>query len=132
MFSDFHSLFDDARELMIDFHSVVVQFCYDTTAEDAVWYDMPATLERNASEADLYRQGQTAQLTRQKCHFLFERKHFKRDTNGQPIMPDENSAVMHDGFMWRASQGDRETIWSPEDHEGQVIRFRTTQQEPVE
>ena len=119
MFSAFQNMFDDARGLLLDMHAVDVLFCYDETVESPV---LRATLERNSSEADPWRKGEGSQLTRQQCHFLFEKASFQRDTSGNSLMPTENSVVLHDGYKWRASQADRLTVWVPEDHEGQVIR----------
>jgi hypothetical protein len=127
VFSAFQEMFDDARDMLLDMHSVDVLFCYDETVESPLWHPMRATLERNASEADLWRKGEGSQLTRQQCHFLFEKADFQRDTSGNTLMPTQNSVVLHDGYKWRASQAERMTVWAPEDHEGQVIRFRTTQ-----
>lgn len=129
MFSEFQNLFDDARSMLLDLHAVDVFFCQDTTVGNPVWRKMRATIERNMSSADPNRPNAGPQLSRQACHFLFEKAEFRDDDNGQKIMPGVNSVVRFDGWMWRASQVDRMGIWQPEDHEGQVIRFRTTQQE---
>ena len=127
--SEFSEMYGEVRELLLDMHSVTVQFCYDESVAEPVWYSMRVTLERNSSEADRYRKSEGSQLTRQYCSFLFEKGDFARDNSGYTRLPGTNSVVLHDGHKYRASQGDSTTVWSPEDHEGQVIRLRTTEQE---
>ena len=129
MFTEFQNLFDNARGLLLDMHGVEVDYCSDVTVSPQRWRKMSATIERNNSSADPNRPNAGAQLLRQSCHFLLERKEFPEGEDGRKIMPSASSAIRFDGYVWRASQTDRLGIWQPEDHEGQVIRFRTTQQE---
>lgn len=126
--SEFQQLFESARPLLLAMHAVPVRFCYDYSAASPVWLKISATIERNSSEADLSRAGKiVSENSRQFCAFLIDRKYFTQDDRGNFLMPDENSAIEHDGYLWRASRGDRKTYWVPEDHEGHVIRFTTAQ-----
>lgn len=126
--SEFQQLFESARPLLLAMHAVAVRFCYDISVESPVWIPIRATIERNSSEADLSRPGKiVSETSRQFCAFLIDRTYFRRDEKGNFLMPDENAAIEHDGYLWRASRGDRKTYWVPEDHEGHVIRFTTAQ-----
>lgn len=129
--SEFTNLFQAVRPLLMQMHTV--QVLYKTDEADAAepWRSLSVSLERNSSEADVFRSRETADFTRQYCDFLIERCQLPMEADGAPIWPTARSVIQYDGSYFRASVAGRETAYTPEDHEATVIRFRTTEQERV-
>lgn len=132
MLSEFQKLFETARPLLMAMHAVRVPFCYDYREPEPLWLTLFATLELNRSDSDSSRSMRGgSDNSRQLGAFLIDRSSFSLDSSGNRMMPGEYSAVQHDGWLWRASAAEKGTIWTPEDHEGRVIRFNTVQHEAL-
>lgn len=126
--SVFSELWTDALDCLAELHGQLILFRQDRRTGGAFTSIMATKIELNVGESDKTGRKSLADGERLFGFFLIERRFFAEDGDGQPILPGEFSEVRFDGRSYLASKWNGFPICIPEDHEGLIYRFRTTDQ----
>lgn len=136
MQSAFSSLFEFGASLLYSQHGGEVLAKWDESDEDEAWVPLTVHLEGNSAQADPLRRQANGQLSRQCRDFLIPvgqlEKSWGLDSDGLAKRPTKHTAIRMDGRVFRARTDENEACWHPEDHEGLVIRFMTTDHGAIE
>lgn len=125
--SQYAGLYDFGASILYSHHGDWIDLRYDRSS---VWLRLwAAHVELNSGETDKLGRRMGADGERLFACFLIETRFLRVGTDGQPEYPGERAEVLYDGVIYRASKSDERPICVPEDHEGRIVRFRTTKQE---
>jgi hypothetical protein len=126
--SEFSELWSDALDGLSALHGQPILFRQDRRANGPFTTIFCTKIELNTGETDKTLRRSAADSERLFGSFLIERRFFATDGDGQPILPGEYSDVRFNGRHYLASKANGMPICVPEDHEGLIYRFRTTDQ----